>query len=255
MKKDIKWRDETCQSSHFLSSKIIYSIWYDCRFTFFFFITIKYQPEPPTILSINERPKVLPWSSLIWNPIAITIKHCKVKLSPVKVLTMHAAMSLVRKLYGPALRRYTISSSPISYNNKTRHHHFSELVHSMAKPVSIEVWNPSGKYRVVSTKPMPGTRWINLLIQQDCRLEVINYLYLLLSFFFSGWWWREFDFFNFVSFLLCSDMYWEENNTVSWRYHCFDWWKVWWSYRTGNYWWLELHDDEDDYDQLAPTMK
>lgn len=46
----------------------------------------------------------------------------------------------------------------------------------MAKPVSIEVWNPNGKYRVVSTKSMPGTRWINLLIQQDVRLEVSNSL-------------------------------------------------------------------------------
>lgn len=44
----------------------------------------------------------------------------------------------------------------------------------MAKPVSIEVWNPNGKYRVVSTKPMPGTRWINLLIEQDCRVEVVT---------------------------------------------------------------------------------
>ncbi|GMP64312.1 hypothetical protein CsSME_00025654 [Camellia sinensis var. sinensis] len=42
----------------------------------------------------------------------------------------------------------------------------------MAKPVSIEVWNPNGKYRVVSTKAMPGTRWINLLIEQDCRVEL-----------------------------------------------------------------------------------
>ncbi|RZR93903.1 hypothetical protein BHM03_00022511 [Ensete ventricosum] len=42
----------------------------------------------------------------------------------------------------------------------------------MAKPISIEVWNPSGKYRVVSTKSMPGTRWIRLLTDQDCRLEV-----------------------------------------------------------------------------------
>jgi len=25
-------------------------------------------------------------------------------------------------------------------------------------------------------------------------------------------------------FLLNSDMYWEENNSVCWRYHCFDWW-------------------------------
>jgi len=43
----------------------------------------------------------------------------------------------------------------------------------MAKPISIEVWNPSGKYRVVSTKSMPGTRWIRLLTDNDCRLEVI----------------------------------------------------------------------------------
>nr|CAD1843775.1 unnamed protein product [Ananas comosus var. bracteatus] len=40
----------------------------------------------------------------------------------------------------------------------------------MAKPISIEVWNPSGKYRVISTKPMPGTRWIRLLTDQDCRI-------------------------------------------------------------------------------------
>lgn len=44
---------------------------------------------------------------------------------------------------------------------------------NMAKPVSIELYNPNGKYRVVSTKPMPGTRWINLLVEQDVRLEVI----------------------------------------------------------------------------------
>ncbi|KAL5995669.1 hypothetical protein ACLOJK_025736 [Asimina triloba] len=42
----------------------------------------------------------------------------------------------------------------------------------MAKPVSIEVWNPNGKYRVISTKSMPGTRWIRLLTDQDCRVEV-----------------------------------------------------------------------------------
>ncbi|XP_065039980.1 glycerate dehydrogenase-like isoform X1 [Musa acuminata AAA Group] len=42
----------------------------------------------------------------------------------------------------------------------------------MAKPISIEVWNPSGKYRVVSTKSMPGTRWIRLLTDQDCRVEI-----------------------------------------------------------------------------------
>ncbi|WVZ78295.1 hypothetical protein U9M48_026033 [Paspalum notatum var. saurae] len=43
---------------------------------------------------------------------------------------------------------------------------------AMAKPISIEVWNPSGKYRVVSTKSMPGMRWIRLLTDNDCRLEI-----------------------------------------------------------------------------------
>ncbi|KAG5624766.1 hypothetical protein H5410_009984 [Solanum commersonii] len=51
----------------------------------------------------------------------------------------------------------------------------------MAKPVQIEVWNPNGKYRVVSTKSMPGTRWINLLIQQDCRLEICTEKKTILS--------------------------------------------------------------------------
>ncbi|KAK1399235.1 hypothetical protein POM88_009098 [Heracleum sosnowskyi] len=51
----------------------------------------------------------------------------------------------------------------------------------MAKPVSIEVWNPNGKYRVVSTKPMPGTRWINLLTQQDCRVEICTLKKTILS--------------------------------------------------------------------------
>ncbi|KAF1880885.1 hypothetical protein Lal_00011945 [Lupinus albus] len=47
--------------------------------------------------------------------------------------------------------------------------------------VSIEVWNPNGKYRVVSTKPMPGTRWINLLVQQDCRVEICTEKKTILS--------------------------------------------------------------------------
>ncbi|KAF1878834.1 hypothetical protein Lal_00047506 [Lupinus albus] len=51
----------------------------------------------------------------------------------------------------------------------------------MAKPVSIEVWNPNGKYRVVSTKPMPGTRWINLLVHQDCRVEICTEKKTILS--------------------------------------------------------------------------
>uniref|UniRef100_A0A0D9VB15 glycerate dehydrogenase n=1 Tax=Leersia perrieri TaxID=77586 RepID=A0A0D9VB15_9ORYZ len=51
----------------------------------------------------------------------------------------------------------------------------------MAKPISIEVWNPSGKYRVVSTKSMPGTRWIRLLADNDCRLEICTEKKTILS--------------------------------------------------------------------------
>ncbi|KZV39337.1 glycerate dehydrogenase [Dorcoceras hygrometricum] len=51
----------------------------------------------------------------------------------------------------------------------------------MAKPLQIEIHNPNGKYRVISTKPMPGTRWINLLIEQDCRLEVCTQKKTILS--------------------------------------------------------------------------
>lgn len=64
---------------------------------------------------------------------------------------------------------------------------------AMAKPISIEVWNPSGKYRVVSTKSMPGTRWIKLLTDNDCRLEVrsaccsVSFLLLLLNCLIDEW--------------------------------------------------------------------
>eukprot|EP00262_Sarcandra_glabra_P008912 TRINITY_DN22856_c0_g1_i1.p1 TRINITY_DN22856_c0_g1~~TRINITY_DN22856_c0_g1_i1.p1 ORF type:complete len:387 (-),score=76.21 TRINITY_DN22856_c0_g1_i1:195-1355(-) len=51
----------------------------------------------------------------------------------------------------------------------------------MANPLSIEVWNPSGKYRVISTKPMPGTRWIRLLTDQDCRVEICTQKKTILS--------------------------------------------------------------------------
>ncbi|KAF6144165.1 hypothetical protein GIB67_004838 [Kingdonia uniflora] len=45
----------------------------------------------------------------------------------------------------------------------------------MGKPVSIKVQNPNGKYRVISTKPMPVTRWIRLLTDQDYRIEICTY--------------------------------------------------------------------------------
>ncbi|XP_010555223.1 PREDICTED: glycerate dehydrogenase HPR, peroxisomal-like [Tarenaya hassleriana] len=51
----------------------------------------------------------------------------------------------------------------------------------MAKPMAIEVYNPNGKYRIISTKPMPGTRWINLLTDHDCRLEICHQKKTILS--------------------------------------------------------------------------
>ncbi|WZZ06144.1 hypothetical protein YC2023_092065 [Brassica napus] len=62
--------------------------------------------------------------------------------------------------------------------------HFSLLLEAftaMAKPMAIEVYNPNGKYRVVSTKPMPGTRWINLLVDQGCRVEICHLKKTILS--------------------------------------------------------------------------
>lgn len=35
-----------------------------------------------------------------------------------------------------------------------------------------QVYNPEGKYRIVVTKPLPGRRWIDILIKADCRVEV-----------------------------------------------------------------------------------
>ncbi len=41
------------------------------------------------------------------------------------------------------------------------------MIHS-----SWQVYNPEGKYRIVVTKPLPGRRWIDLLIKADCRIDV-----------------------------------------------------------------------------------
>ncbi|CAN7087218.1 unnamed protein product [Brassica oleracea var. botrytis] len=59
--------------------------------------------------------------------------------------------------------------------------HRNTLFSAMSKPVAIEVYNPNGKYRVVSTKPMPGTRWINLLVDQGCRVEICHLKKTILS--------------------------------------------------------------------------
>lgn len=83
--------------------------------------------------------------------------------------------SLIPRIIGRAEHKHTLSSE--------------EEKAKMAAPVQIEVWNPNGKYRVVSTKSMPGTRWIDLLVQQDCRVEVskalsFNFFLLLLLYYY-----------------------------------------------------------------------
>lgn len=103
----------------------------------------------------------------------------------------------------------------------------------MAKPVQIQVWNPNGKYRVVSTKPMPGTRWINLLIQQDCRVEVISFVFLF-----------AFACFCFLAGILmwiqvlysfgAVDLYREEDDTLGGGYCCSHRRQVRRRYWTGN---------------------
>lgn len=43
----------------------------------------------------------------------------------------------------------------------------------MASPhLSVQVHNPYGSLRVLSTKPMPGSRWIRLLVDAGCRVEI-----------------------------------------------------------------------------------
>ncbi|KAI5063330.1 hypothetical protein GOP47_0021877 [Adiantum capillus-veneris] len=48
-------------------------------------------------------------------------------------------------------------------------------------PLSVEVHNPHGKLRVISTKPMPGSRWIKLLVDAGCRVEICTEKKTILS--------------------------------------------------------------------------
>jgi hydroxypyruvate reductase 1 len=46
---------------------------------------------------------------------------------------------------------------------------------------AVQVYNAGGKYRVVSTKPMPGEQWIRALINADCRVEICTEKKTILS--------------------------------------------------------------------------
>lgn len=48
----------------------------------------------------------------------------------------------------------------------------SRLVHGSTHGVPVEVHNEGGKFRVVVTKDLPGDRWLQILKQADCRVEV-----------------------------------------------------------------------------------
>lgn len=51
-------------------------------------------------------------------------------------------------------------------------HHFSSGVPSDANGVPVHVHNEGGSRRVVVTKNLPGSRWLEVLIRNDCRVEV-----------------------------------------------------------------------------------
>ncbi|OAE31721.1 hypothetical protein AXG93_3384s1960 [Marchantia polymorpha subsp. ruderalis] len=46
---------------------------------------------------------------------------------------------------------------------------------------SVQVFNAGGKFRVVSTKPMPGNQWIQALVNAGCRVEVCTSQKTILS--------------------------------------------------------------------------
>ena len=40
--------------------------------------------------------------------------------------------------------------------------------------VTLKVYNPSGSKRVIVTKELPGSLWLERLIQADCKVEVLT---------------------------------------------------------------------------------
>lgn len=59
---------------------------------------------------------------------------------------------------------------------------------AMAKQLAVQVHNPGGALRVVSTKPMPGMQWIKALTNVGCRVEVLTLLFISTQFISNlGW--------------------------------------------------------------------
>lgn len=48
-------------------------------------------------------------------------------------------------------------------------------------PLPVQIINPGGRFRVVSTKPMPGSRWIEVLTSAGCRVEICTAKKVILS--------------------------------------------------------------------------
>lgn len=38
--------------------------------------------------------------------------------------------------------------------------------------VPVRIYNPTGAHRVLVTKDLPGTRWLDILVAANCRVEV-----------------------------------------------------------------------------------
>eukprot|EP00271_Cylindrocystis_brebissonii_P015592 TRINITY_DN38529_c0_g1_i1.p1 TRINITY_DN38529_c0_g1~~TRINITY_DN38529_c0_g1_i1.p1 ORF type:complete len:391 (+),score=75.20 TRINITY_DN38529_c0_g1_i1:328-1500(+) len=46
---------------------------------------------------------------------------------------------------------------------------------------NVQVINKNGRYRVISTKPMPGKRWVQILVAAGCRVEICTSTKTILS--------------------------------------------------------------------------
>ncbi len=51
---------------------------------------------------------------------------------------------------------------------------FSSAAAGKAGSLDVSIYNPDGSKRVVVTKPLPGTRWLDVLTSNGCRVEVLT---------------------------------------------------------------------------------
>eukprot|EP00898_Chlorokybus_atmophyticus_P001042 jgi/Chlat1/1939/Chrsp153S02247 len=72
--------------------------------------------------------------------------------------------------YQPQLQRHFQPGRPA----QAAHYYatFVTAAAAMARNLPVRVVNPDGKLRVVSTKDMPGTKWVDVLTDAGCRVEI-----------------------------------------------------------------------------------